>query len=102
MLVMAEDFGRRDSRRSNRGKVRHYYREFLKMENRRGLKLQKHYTTEDILLRISGDTDREGAAELREFYLLARYDERNDITPEQAEAAKLALRRSRGGQKQKA
>ena len=95
----AEDFGRRDSRRSNRGKVRHYYREFLKMERKRGMKLRKDYTTADILQRISQDTDPEGAGELRSIYLAARYDERTEITAEQAEAARLALRRSRGGQK---
>ena len=98
----AEDCGRRDPRRSNRGKVRHYYREFLKMERKRGMKLRKDYTTADILQRISEDTDPEGARELRSIYLSARYDERTEITADQAEAAKLALRRSRGGQKQKA
>lgn len=89
--------GRRVPRRSNRGKIRHYYREYLRMERKRGLKLQKDYTTQDILDRITEDTNDEGASQLRQLYLLARYRENGDITREQAEAAKAALRRSRGG-----
>lgn len=96
--VIAPDYGRKDSRRSNRGKVRHYYREFLRMERKRGVKLRKNYTTEDILQRISDDTNPAAAAELRQIYLHARYDEEHEVTPEQVEAAKNALRRSRGGQ----
>ena len=57
-VLEAENVGRRDSRRSNRGKVRHYYREFLKMERKRGMKLRKDYTTADILQRISGKLPR--------------------------------------------
>lgn len=87
----------RESRRSNRGKVRHYYREFLRMEKKRGLKLRKDLTTEDILQRISQDTEETAAAELRSVYIRARYNKNCDITREQVEAAKSALKRSRGG-----
>lgn len=96
--VAVQEPGRQDPRRSNRGKVRHYYREFLKQERKRGMKLRKDYTTEDILQRISQDTDSAAAGELRQIYLLARYNEGCEITDEQVDAAKNALRRSRGGQ----
>ena len=98
LAVDGPEYGRQDSRRTNRGRVRHYYREFLKMERKRGMKLEKHDTTADILRRISADTDPEGASQLRQIYLRARYDEAREITREQAEAAKNALKRSRGGQ----
>lgn len=95
--VAVQEPGRQDPRRSNRGKVRHYYREFLKQERKRGMKLRKDYTTEDILQRIFQDTDSAAAGELRQIYLLARYNEGSEITDEQVDAAKNALRRSRGG-----
>lgn len=87
----------KDPRRSNRGKVRHYYREFLRMEKKRGLKLRKDLTTEDILRRISNDTDVAAASELRGIYIRARYNRNHDVTREQVDAAKRALKRSRGG-----
>lgn len=87
----------KESRRSNRGKVRHYYREFLRMEKKRGLKLRKDLTTEDILNRISADTNEAAASELRRLYIQARYNRNCEVTREQADAAKSALKRSRGG-----
>jgi len=85
------------SRRSNRSKVRQLYREFLRLEKKRGLMLQKDYTSEDILQRISYDTDARAAAELRALYIHARYNERGEVTRGQVEAARAALKRARGG-----
>lgn len=83
------------TRRSNRGKVRQLYREFLRQEKKRGLKLRTDYTSGDILARISDDTNQAAAAELREIYLRARYDEQTDISRAQVDAAKEALKKSR-------
>lgn len=87
---------RKEPRRSNRGKVRQYYREFLRAEQKKGLRLEKSMTTEDILHKISSGTNADAASELRQVYLRARYDENSEITQEQVELAKSALRRSRG------
>ena len=85
------------SRYSNRSKVRQIYREFLRQEKKRGLLLKKDYTSADVLQRISEDTDEKAAAELREVYLRARYDENCEISRDQVEAARAALKKSRGG-----
>lgn len=84
-------------RRSNRNKVRHYYRQFLRAERKKGLKQQTNQTSADILQKVSPDTDHAAAERLREVYLHARYDEKNEITQEQVDAAKAALKKTRGG-----
>lgn len=86
---------KKPSRQTNRGKVRHLYRQFLKEEQKRGLKRKPSHTSADILQRISPTTDPDAAAELREIYLHARYNETDDVIPAQVEAAKNALKRSR-------
>lgn len=85
------------SRYSNRSKVRQVYREFLRQEKKRGLLLKKDYTSSDILQRVSEDTDEAAAAQLREIYLQARYNENCEISRDQVDAAKAALKKSRGG-----
>ena len=60
------------------------------------LSYKKDYTSQDILHRISDDTDGTAAAELRELYIRARYDETHEVSQAQVEAAKAALKRSRG------
>lgn len=90
------------SRYSNRSKVRQIYREFLRQEKKRGLLLKQDYTSEDILQRVSKDTDEKAAAELRALYIRARYDETHEISRAQVEAAKAALKKSRGGTKESA
>lgn len=87
--------GRKDPRRSNRGKVRHYYREYLRLERKRGIVLKKNMTTEDILHKITPFTDKNAATQLREVYLEARYNENGEITRQQVEEAKEALRKIR-------
>lgn len=82
-------------RQTNRSRVRHLYRQFLKEEQKKGLKRKPSHTSADILQRISSTTDADAAAELREVYLHARYNETADITPAQVEAAKNALKHSR-------
>ncbi len=77
---------------SNRGKVRQAYREFLHHQKQNGFVLKKHYTTADILQKVSAPETETAAAHLREVYLRARYDEQCEITREQADAARSALR----------
>ena len=86
---------RNDSRRTSRGKIRHYYREYLRMEKKRGLVLKKDMTTADVLNHMTSRTNPEGAQALREIYLRARYRLSKAVTPEEAEKAKIALGKSR-------
>jgi len=85
------------ARRTPRGKVRQYYRDFLAFEQRRGLKRTTNQTSLDILNQISADTDREAARQLREVYLKARYAPSAQITPEDAAEAKAALKKAKSG-----
>lgn len=84
---------------SNRHKVRQLYREFLRTENGWGLKLKKNDTSADVLGRIHPDTDKESAAALRQVYLSARYDDRQNISREQVNAAKQALKGTKNRKK---
>lgn len=95
--VAVPNKGKTEPRRSNRSKIRQTYREFLRQERKRGLVLKKDYTSEDILQRVSEDTNEDAAAELRALYIYARYNETGEVTREQVEAAKTALKRARGG-----
>lgn len=90
-----EEQGRKDSRRSNRGKIRQYYREYLRLERKRGIVLKKNMTTEDILQKITSFTDKSAAAQLRDVYLEARYNENGEITRQQVEEAREAIRKIR-------
>jgi hypothetical protein len=83
------------SKLSNRHKVRQLYREFLRAENGWGLKLKKNDTSADVLRRIHPETDKESAAALRQVYLAARYDDRQNISREQVSEAKQALKGTR-------
>ena len=65
------------------------------MEKSRGQSFSKHDTSEDILHRLSPGTDRQAAAELREIYLRARYDDAREIDRTQVDRAKTALRKCR-------
>jgi hypothetical protein len=87
----------KDTRRTNRGKVRHYYREYLRHGQKRGLTVRKYDTSGDILEKTPADTDREAAAALRQIYLRARYDETGEVTAEQAEEARALLKKIRSG-----
>lgn len=95
--IIARELPRED-RRSNRGKIRKYYRDYLKMEQKRGLAVKKHHTSRDILDARTRQTDPAAAEELRELYITARYDESARISAEQVRRAKLALKQSRGAQ----
>lgn len=79
-------------RLSNRGKVRQTYRDFLRHERQRGFQLKTHYTTADILRKVSSPAIETPASQLREVYLRARYDEEREVTREQADAARDALK----------
>ena len=83
---------------SNRGKVRQLYREFLKAERNLGMKRMPNYTSQDVLEKIHTSTNRPSADDLRQVYLSARYDERNNISREQVEQAKRALKGTRQSQ----
>lgn len=84
-------------RMSNRHKVRQLYREFLRVENGRGLKLKKSDTSEDVLKRIHPETDKNSAEALRQVYLSARYDDRQSISRDQLNAAKQAFKGTKKG-----
>lgn len=86
---------KKENRRSNRGNVRRAYREFLKSERKKGLKLRTNQTSADILEAAAPKTDAEAAARLREVYLRARYDEKAVITADDVQTAKDALRKTR-------
>ena len=88
-----QEQNKKEPRRTNRAKVRRYYRDFLKAEQKKGLKLRPDQTSADILASISHDTDARSAAQLREVYLSARYDETREVTTEQVKAAKSALKK---------
>lgn len=88
----------KDKYRTNRGKVRHYYREYLRYEQKRGLRLKKYDTSGDILRKSSPDSNKAAAAALRQIYLQARYDEQREITREQADQAKALLKKIRSGE----
>lgn len=78
--------------RSNRSRLRKIYREFLKAEKRRGHKLQHWHTSEQILDELSEVKNPTSAAQLRSLYLSARYDLKNQITPQQVQSARDALK----------
>jgi hypothetical protein len=84
---------------SNRYKVRQLWCEFLRVENGWGLKLKKNDTSADVLRRIHSETDKESAEMLRKIYLAARYDDRQNVSREQVNAAKQALKGTRKGKK---
>ncbi|MBE6983779.1 MAG: hypothetical protein E7435_05840 [Ruminococcaceae bacterium] len=85
---------------SNRYKVRQVWCEFLRVQNGWGLKLKKNDTSADVLCRLHSETDKESAAALRQFYLKARYDDRENVSREQVIAAKQALKGTKKGNTQ--
>ena len=80
---------------SNRNRVRQVYRDFLRTENGKGLKLKCSDTSADVQLRLHPNTNAESAQDLRQIYLRARYDDRANITRQQVEQAKQAFRGTR-------
>ena len=95
--ISPEKQEKRQKKRSNRSKIRHYYRQFLRFERKKGLKYTTTQTSADILASVSPLTNRAAAAALREEYLHARYDHATDITDAQVARAKSALKKIRGG-----
>ena len=83
------------SRRGNRSRLRKVYREFLKSEKRRGHRLRPWHTSLDILDDVQPGGDPEAAARLRNLYLSARYDPGSNVTPQQVQEAKDALKQYR-------
>lgn len=84
---------------SNRSKVRQLYRDFLKREKAYGMKLRLCDTSLDVLQRIHPETDSGSADALRQVYLAARYDERQNISRSQLNTAKNALKGTRSPKK---
>lgn len=80
---------------SNRSRVRQLYRDFLRAEKNLGMKLKPCDTSADVLERIHPNTDRPSANDLRNVYLLARYDDRQNISRGQLEKARQALKGTR-------
>ena len=81
-------------RRSSRDRVRQVYREFLRSERKKGLRLNTNQTSRDILDHLPPVTDKAGAEDLREVYHQARYNPNGEITPAQVDQAKKAYKRS--------
>ena len=96
-MVVVPPKKKKDSVLSNRHKVRQMYREFLRLENGRGLKLKSCDTSADVLRRIHPETDKKSAADLRQVYLAARYDDRKSVSRSQVNAAKQALKGTKSG-----
>lgn len=86
---------KRTSALSNRGRVRQLYRDFLRMERDLGMQLKSNHTSSDVLAQIHKDTNPDSAAQLRQVYLSARYDERQNIDRSQVEKARRALKGTR-------
>lgn len=86
---------RKDPRRSYRWRIRQLYRDFLRMEKKRGLGLRSDQTSLDVLESISPDTDARGAESLRQIYIAARYDLSREPGRDDYEAAKAALKKCR-------
>ena len=95
--IPTEKQDKRQQKRSNRNKIRHYYRQFLRAERKKGMKLHTTQTSSDILDSICSNTNRAAAAALREEYIRARYDYTREITQDQVDRAKSALRKTKGG-----
>ena len=97
-FLSAEVRGKEKSKKSSfirlspRARVRQAYRDFLHHQKQKGFVLKKHYTTADILQKVSSPETDTAAAQLREVYLSARYDEQREVTRQQADAARSALR----------
>ena len=85
---------KKETRLSNRTKVRQTYRSFLRAEQDMGMKLRSSDTSESVLQRIHKNTDPTCADDLRNVYLEARYDERQNISRKQVDQAKRALKAS--------
>ncbi len=83
---------RKEPSMSNRSRVRQLYRDFLRMEKGRGMKLRISDTSEDILMRIHPATDSQSAGDLRQVYLAARYDDRKRVSRDALNAAKTAMK----------
>ena len=77
---------------SNRGRVRQIYRDFLRVEKNLGMRLKRSDTSLDVLCGIHRETDRSSAEQLRQVYLAARYDDRENITRGHVEQAKRAVK----------
>ena len=83
---------KRENRRSNRGKVRKLYRDYLKLVRRKGQRLETWHPTADIFKKRPQNMNTEAADRLRQVYLKARYDTENPVTDAEAEQAKAAMK----------
>ncbi len=79
---------------SNRTRIRKLYRSYLKQQRRQGVKLEANQTSRDILDLAGPQTDKAAAAQLRQLYLKARYDEAHIVTRQEADRAKSALQKA--------
>ena len=94
--VQSPEEKQKSPRSGNRARVRKYYREYLKLEKRRGTKLKTNQTSADILEKSSAATNKKAAAALRRIYLKARYNEAGTVTNEDVQRAKDAVKQLRG------
>lgn len=85
------------NRRSNRNKIRKFYRAYLKLMRKQGVSLRTDQTSLDVLNASSKKTDQGSEVWLRQLYLKARYDEQAVITEQDVADAKAALSRLQAG-----
>ena len=90
--IDVEKAAKKESSKTNRGKVRRYYREFLKDVKRRGQKLTTSQTSADILADASKHINSSAAQKLRDIYLPARYAQHRKISVEQVKNAREFLK----------
>ena len=86
---------RRATQISNQNKIRRYYRDFLKYQKQRGMKLKTDQTSLDILENVPTHRCAQEAKALREIYISARYNDDSEITQQQLDNARNALNKIR-------
>ena len=74
--------------RGAREQVREYYRRFLVLCSKRGIKIKRSDTSLDIENAASGTFDDKRSAEMRDIYLRARYDDKAEIKHTDVKAMK--------------
>ena len=90
--IDVEKAAKKELSKTNRGKVRRYYREFLKDVKRRGQKLTTSQTSADILADASKHINSSAAQKLRDMYLPARYAQHREVSAELVKNAREFLK----------
>ncbi len=76
---------------ANARQIRFFYRKYMKLMRKRGVKISKGNTSREILAEAEPLCAYSSAERLRELYLKARYDDGDTVTPEDVQEAALCL-----------